>query len=204
MVGIEDPEASIKPRTDSTRLPLTDDERLAHGPFSLRDFFPGSARLEIESGKRHPERRYLGLERSLAYYRIARDRIARSALSNVRVLRCDAREFVAGIPDDFSDAFHAYFLDPWPKKKQRKRRLLTAEFLALLWSRTRPGGTLRIITDHEDYAANIRQSLAEAARAGAPWREEEWDAGGLPAPTHYELKYRAVGRELWKAHLRKA
>src|SRR5205085_133548 len=121
----------------SSRLPASPDEEFAHGDLPLARIFGGAVShfpLEvelgsgkglflIESGRRHPERRFLGVERSLAYYRIARDRIARSALPNVRVIRADGTEVVELLPEGSVDGFHAYFLDPWPKKKQRKRRL---------------------------------------------------------------------------------
>ena len=163
----------------------------------------GKGRFLIESGRRHPERNFLGFERSLAYYRIARDRVARSGLENVRVLRADARDLAALVPESGADAFHAYFLDPWPKKKQRKRRLLDRDFLDLLASRTRTSGLLRIVTDHREYAEAIRGSLAELQAEGRPWAEEEWGSREAPPPTHYELKYRAAGRPLYRFLLRR-
>src|SRR4029077_10828753 len=107
-----------------------------------------------ESGKRHADRNYLGLERSLSYYRVARDRVSRSGLENVRVLRAQAEEFVAFLADGSVSAFHAYFLDPWPKKKQKKRRLLQAPFLAAAFAKAGPASTFRIVTDHSEHAGS--------------------------------------------------
>lgn len=214
MVGIGDAKASTKPAEESTRTPVSPDEHFARGPFALESLFPHAAPLEvefgtgkgrflIESGRRHSERHYVGLERSLAYYRIARDRIRRSGLENVLLLRCDAAEFVAQIPDESVEGFHAYFLDPWPKKRQKKRRLIQADFLSSVYRKTRAGGFLRIVTDHPDYAAAIAEAVSLAAGAGAAWRSAGWEEGEIPPATHYELKYRVAGREFFRLHLRK-
>ena len=200
--------------TDSTRLPATPDELVLAGPFSPRALFPddrpleiefgsGKARFLIESGRRHPERNYLGMERSLSYYRVARDRVERSGLPNVRVVRAQAEEAAAFFGDSSVRAFHAYFLDPWPKKKQRKRRLLRAEFFAALFPKAAPGALFRMVTDHADYAAAIAEAIEEARKAGAGWEPAPWESEEAPPPTHYELKYRVLGRELHRFLLKK-
>jgi tRNA (guanine-N7-)-methyltransferase len=166
---------------------------VAGSPLEI-EFGTGKARFLIESARLRPDRRFLGIERSLAYYRIARDRVARSGLANARVVRADAAEAVEHLPPDSVAAFHAYFLDPWPKKKQRKRRLLGERFLSAAANGARSGALFRIITDHEDYGDSIAAAIENAISAGAPWRAAEWESAPAPPPTHYELKYRAAGR----------
>jgi len=192
----------------SPRLPIAPDEEFLHGRLPLSEIFAletarlpvevefgsGKGLFLIESGRRHPDRRYLGMERSLAYYRIARDRIEKSGLVNARVIRADAAEMVELLPDAEIEGFHAYFLDPWPKKKQRKRRLLGPHFLASAAAKAGAGALFRIVTDHADYAAAIAESIGACIAAGAPWRLASWDDASPPPPTHYELKYRAAGR----------
>jgi len=187
---------------------VTPDEEFVHGEPPLANLFPdvpsdapleielgtGKARFLIESGRLHPARRFLGIERSLAYYRIARDRIARSRLPHVRVIRADGAEIVDRLPPVSVAAFHAYFLDPWPKKKQQKRRLLGERFLSAAAVAARPGALFRIITDHPDYGDAIGSAIENAIASGTPWQSIEWDSAPPPPPTHYELKYRAAGR----------
>src|SRR5205085_6200754 len=84
----------------------------------------GKARFLIEASRAEPSHDFLGLERSLAYYRICRDRLARTGPGNARVLRADGRLFLhAALGPESLSALHVYFPDPWPKKKQKKRRL---------------------------------------------------------------------------------
>ena len=161
----------------------------------------GKARFLIESARAHPDRDFLGIERALAYYRICRERVARSGLQNARMLRADGRIFVDTALSPCSvRAFHIYFPDPWPKKKQKKRRLLDGVFLELVASRLKPGGILRIATDHPDYGSKLGL-LIETVPA---LERLPWDALALPPPTHYELKYAREGRPIWRFLARKS
>lgn len=160
----------------------------------------GKARFLIEAARAFPTHDFLGLELSLAYYRVCRERIVRSGLANARALRAEGRRFVELALEPASvRAFHVYFPDPWPKKRQRKRRLLDAATLGLLASRLEPGGLLRIATDHAGYAAAISPLLETV-----PVLERlAWTDLPSPPDTHYELKYRAEGRTIWRFLLRR-
>jgi len=160
----------------------------------------GKARFLIEAARRSPAHDFLGLELSLAYYRTCRDRVAREGASNLRVVRADGRRFVErALAPGSVRAFHVYFPDPWPKKKQRKRRLLDGTGLEVLASRLETGGTLRIATDHPDYAAAIGPLLDTVADL----ERLDWSSLPEPPPTHYELKYRAEGRPIFRFLLRR-
>jgi len=167
-------------------------------PFEI-EIGSGKARFLIAAARANPEHDFLGLERALSYYRVCRDRIARAGLENTRVLRADGRLFVEALSPDSVRAFHIYFPDPWPKKKQRKRRLLDAVMLELLASRLERGGMLRIATDHADYGS----TLGPLAATVSTLERLDWDAAPAPPPTNYEIKYRAEGRPIWRFLFRK-
>jgi tRNA (guanine-N7-)-methyltransferase len=155
----------------------------------------GKARFLVASARACPAHDFLGVERSLSYYRLCRERVARAGLSNVRVVRADGRMFVeTALAPASVHAFHIYFPDPWPKKKQRKRRLLDGVFLDLLAARLEPAGTLRIATDHPDYGADLGSLLETVAGL----ERLEWTSLPAPPPTHYELKYVEEGRPIWR------
>jgi tRNA (guanine-N7-)-methyltransferase len=160
----------------------------------------GKARFLIEAARRAPDHDFLGIELSLSYYRICRDRVDRSGLSNARVVRADARHFVeASLAPSSVSAFHVYFPDPWPKKRQRKRRLLDGVFLEILASRLKEGGCVRIVTDHADYGSGIDPLLATVADL----ERLEWSDMPPPPATHYEIKYRQEGRQIQRFLLRR-
>jgi tRNA (guanine-N7-)-methyltransferase len=154
----------------------------------------GRARFLVAAARANPAHDFLGIERALAYYRVCRERVARAGLANARVLRSDGRMFAESLRPRSVRAFHVYFPDPWPKKKQRKRRLLDAVTLDLLAERLEHGGTLRIATDFAEYGRAIRSSLETVAALEGL----EWDALPAPPPTSYEVKYRAEGRPIWR------
>jgi tRNA (guanine-N7-)-methyltransferase len=202
----------VEPRPAGGRFPGSPDEELwGDEPFDAALVFGRRAPLEIEIGsgkarflleaaRRAPAHDFLGIELALAYYRICRDRVARAAFSNVRILRADGRRFAErALAAGSVRAFHVYFPDPWPKKRQRKRRLLDGVGLEILSTRLEPGGLLRVVTDHADYAAAIAPLLETV-----PGLERlEWSALPAPPETHYELKYREDGRPLWRFLLRR-
>jgi tRNA (guanine-N7-)-methyltransferase len=197
----------------STRtFPDSPDEELWFGrSFVAQEFFgrrapleieigSGKARFLIEAARRNPAHDFLGIERALAYYRVCHERLARSGLDNGRVIRADARLFVTGaVAPESVHAFHVYFPDPWPKKRQRKRRLLDGVFLETIASRLEAGGLLRIVTDHPGYSDEF-EPIVKSVRT---LEEIGWDSLPEPPPTHYEIKYREEGRPIRKFLLRK-
>ena len=189
------------------RWPGTPDEELWFGrSFDAESVFGRRAPLEVEigSGKARfliasaqsfPDRDYLGIERSLSYYRICRARISRAAVTNARIVRGDGRIFVeTALAPRTVAAFHVYFPDPWPKKKQKKRRLLDGIFLELLGARLVPGGILRIATDHPDYGRTLGPLLDTVPAL----ERVAWTSLPPPPPTHYEIKYEKEGRPIWR------
>jgi tRNA (guanine-N7-)-methyltransferase len=113
----------------------------------------------------NPERNYLGIEvHKPGIGRLLRE-IEKNSLTNIRIVEHDAVETLERmIAGGSIAAFHVFFPDPWPKKRHRKRRLITRPFTALLADRLRPGGYIYMVTDWEDYA---RWALAElSATAG--------------------------------------
>jgi len=195
------------------RWPESPDEEIhSGGPFDPEQSFGRIAPLEVEIGsgkalflleaaRRAPAHDFLGIELSLAYYRICRGRVARSGAPNVRVLRADGRRFVeTSLPPGSVHAFHIYFPDPWPKKRQRKRRLLDGPFLEILAARLAPGGVVRIATDHASYG-----SLIDPLLESVPSLERlPWQALPSPPPTHYEIKYAAESRPIHRFLLRRS
>ena len=82
----------------------------------------------------------------------------------------DERVFIASCPAELItvlfdkqrlDGVYINFPDPWEKKRLRKHRLLTAEFLDRLAVRIKPGGFFSFKTDHVEYFNSVLELLRE-------------------------------------------
>ncbi|HEY2677080.1 MAG TPA: tRNA (guanosine(46)-N7)-methyltransferase TrmB [Steroidobacteraceae bacterium] len=78
-------------------------------------------------------------------------------LKNLRVICADAVEVLRDhVPDESFDEILVFFPDPWHKKRHHKRRLIEERFVAALAAKLRAGGILRLATDWQAYAEQMR------------------------------------------------
>ena len=189
-------------------------------PIDLQRLFSRAAplHLEIGSGKgtfllnyarQHPEINLLGIEWANKYYRYSVDRMRRWQITNVRILRADAREFIAAyLPDQCIAAFHIYFPDPWPKKRHHKRRFFQPAVLNQVARCLTSDGQLRTATDHAEYfeiISDLLQNHPETARHFEPiefFPSEAADPGEWVG-SNFERKYRKEGRNIYTLAVRK-
>ena len=98
-------------------------------------------------------------------------------LTNLRVIQGDVHLVLHDMFGDKSfDGIHLFFPDPWPKKRHNKRRIVNADFLALIAAKIKDGGYIHIATDWVPYAEWIEEvfaasSLFEGGKIDRPdWR----------------------------------
>jgi tRNA (guanine-N7-)-methyltransferase len=156
----------------------------------------GKGRFLLAAAAARPDVLHLGIEWANKYLRVAESRALKRGLTNVRFARVDAREMLPVIPDRSVAAFYVFYPDPWPKKRQRKRRFFDAATVGHLARALVPGGWLHVITDHDDY-----WSVIEPLVDRDPGFERQPEFGGpqfpLPADgalTNFEEKYGREGR----------
>jgi len=122
--------------------------------------------------------------------------IEAQGLANIRIHADDATALLEAAPEGAFARIYILYPDPWPKRRQRKRRLISDATVALLARVLKPGGEVRFATDIDDYAGwTLRRFLAcrefvWAASGADDWRQP-W--AGWTA-TRYEAKARAAGR----------
>jgi tRNA (guanine-N7-)-methyltransferase len=159
----------------------------------------GKGRFLLEQAALRPEVNFLGVEWSLKYLRLAKERARRRGLGNVRLFRGDARHVLqALVPDQSVARVHVYCPDPWPKKRHRKRRLFTPSTIVHLERVLVPGGYLDLSTDVREYFEEIRLMVPKACGL----REATDPLFPIEAPegrTSYEAKYITTGRPIHRA-----
>lgn len=125
--------------------------------------------------------------------------IERRQLTNLRVLRHDAVELLAqGLGPGALDRVQLFFPDPWPKTRHHKRRILSAQFVALLGRVIRPGGTFHAATDWGPYA---EQMLAALEAPGSPFMNTAGPGRYAERPagrplTRFERRGERLGHEV--------
>lgn len=165
----------------------------------------GKGAFLLRQARAHPERNYLGIEWANKYCRFAADRMARWSLTNVRLLRTDARHFVIHrLPPGCLAALHVYHPDPWPKKRHHKRRLFNAAFVDAAARVLSRGGRLAVQTDHAGYfEAIIALASGHPLLESAPFADDENGSAGERTETNYEIKYEREGRPIYRAAWRR-
>ena len=122
-------------------------------------FGMGDATAEI--AKAHPENGYIAIEVHPPGIGKLLLLIEEHELTNVYIIEGDAIEILQTMFADHSiNGFHLFFPDPWPKLKHNKRRIVNAEFLALVHQKLKSGGYINIATDWVPYAEWIRDTFS--------------------------------------------
>jgi tRNA (guanine-N7-)-methyltransferase len=116
--------------------------------------------------------------------------VEKEGLDDVRIAHADALALLDRVPADSLHEIRILFPDPWPKERQQHRRLVRADVVAACTDRLRVGGTLRLATDDDDYAAAMLAACATDVRLEGGRFD---DAPDRPT-TRFEQRALAAGR----------
>ncbi len=154
--------------------------------------------------ERNPEIGFLGCEPFINGVAKLLSAVEEGGLTNIRLLADDARLLMAALQPGALDRVFVLFPDPWPKRRHWARRFVGPENLPELARVLRPGGELRIATDHPGYLDWILAHMTQCrdfdwlAERSTDWlnRPDDWQ------PTRYERKSLA-GRPHYLRFLRR-
>ena len=98
-----------------------------------------------------------------------------------------------GSPPASLDRVYLLYPDPWPKRRQRKRRFVSDETLAALARVVRPGGACRFATDIDDYAGWDARPGPALARLALDRRGDPTTGAALGGLARHPLRGQGLG-----------
>lgn len=125
----------------------------------------GQGHAILHAATSHPDTNFLAVEVFRAGLARTIIRAELAELTNLRLAEINAPELLENyLPEGSVDELWVFFPDPWKKVRHHKRRLVNADFAQIAFQALRPGGVLRLATDWENYAEQMREVLDADAR----------------------------------------
>jgi tRNA (guanine-N7-)-methyltransferase len=157
----------------------------------------GNGDFTIYLSKKFPEAEVVGIEISKKSIEKLKKKIEKEGIKNIRIIHSDAKIALSSFPDNSISAIFFNFPDPWWKRRHRKRRLFTADFISLLSKKLKSGGAIEIATDHLHYGGEIWRNFESSALF-------RFGFGNYPVltfvlnkkKTKYEEKYWRMGKTI--------
>ena len=202
----------LSPRQKQLMAEMLDTYRVPEGnaPVRLEEMFPeagavwleigfGGAEHMIRQAVMNPGTGIIGCEPFLEGVAKALGGLEETGARNIRVWPDDVRLLLSRLPDRSLDRVFILFPDPWPKRRQQKRRLIQPEFLNALHPKLKPGSAVRFATDVKSYADEALLTFLEDGRfAWEASRADDWRAAPSDhVQTRYESKQLGDCRPVW-------
>ncbi len=158
----------------------------------------GKGRFITETAKQNPDVFYIGIEREPGALVMAAEKAMKDEIKNILFLSADA----AGLCEVFEkgevSGIYLNFSDPWPRKKQAKRRLTHGDFLAKYDEVLCDDGFIFFKTDNTKL---FEFSLNSMSEYGLKLRNITFDlaASGMDnVVTEYEARFMEQGMNIYR------
>ena len=158
--------------------------------------------LEIGSGKggflsqmakNNKKYEFLGVEMQKTALAIACKYIEKDSIDNLRFFASDVSLLFEKFEEGSFDYIFLNFSDPWPKKRQHKRRLTYPTFLKQYYKLLKKGGRLIFKTDNELLFVDSLEYLKESEFKLISYTDDYDGLDVFDAQTEYETKFRSQG-----------
>ena len=159
----------------------------------------GNGELLVATAAENPDTDFIGVEVHEPGVGHCLLRLHEQSLTNVRLINHDAIDVLnRQIPDGALHGVNLFFPDPWPKKRQHKRRIVQPDFVMLLGRKIAPGGFFHAATDWANYAEHIDRTVTETP----VFRAIKTETSKRPE-TKFELRGKRLGHEIWERTYRR-
>lgn len=156
----------------------------------------GKGRFICGKAERNPDKKFIAFERVADVNMMAMEKAFAAGLTNVRFHNGDAKELCNLLPPHSVDTVYLNFSDPWPKKRNAKRRLTSPLFLEMYKGLLAPDAVIYFKTDNIGLFEYSLETFAECGYTLSNVCYDLHNDGVLSAnniQTEYEEKFSEKG-----------
>ena len=161
----------------------------------------GKGKFTAETAQANPDVLLIAVERCREAMVVAMEKAQAMGLTNVFYIDMDVAEIESIFAPGEIDRLFINFPDPWPRKKNAKRRLTHRGFLEKYCAVVKPGGEFHFKTDN---APLFAFSLEEFAACGLETKNVTEDLhkdGVVGIMTGYEEKFHQLGTPIHRCEV---
>ncbi|WP_457592471.1 tRNA (guanosine(46)-N7)-methyltransferase TrmB [Hydrogenimonas sp.] len=155
----------------------------------------GSGRHLVHQAKQNPDVHLIGLEIHRPSLEQVLRRIELDSIENLWVIDYDARLFMELLPSDRVERIFVHFPVPWDKKPHR--RVISDAFLEESMRVLKPGGTLELRTDSENYFRYAMETFTRPERVKLSLMKNMEAA----VRSKYEDRWRRLEKNIYEIHV---
>lgn len=196
---------NLAARMEKTAAVLIDEPCALKGRWL--DEFKGYSRLHVELGcgkgsftcktaQAEPDTLLVAIERVDDALVMAMEKACAAEIGNVRFISMDAGALGDVFAEGEADRIYINFCDPWPKKKQFKRRLTAPEFLKSYKSILKDGGEIHFKTDNVPLFDWSVETFTEAGYELSEVTHDLHRDGVRGIMTDYEARFYGQGQPI--------
>ncbi len=156
----------------------------------------GKGRFTAELAKTIPSKLLVAVERVPEAMVVAMERVCEAELENVRFSGADVKMLSEMFAPGEASRIYINFCDPWPSRRNEKKRLTSPGFLALYRTVLKDGGEIHFKTDNQElFTYSLHQF--ESCGFSVSMATRDLHLGGIKGIlTNYEEKFIAEGKPI--------
>lgn len=164
----------------------------------------GKGSYSQEMAKMNPDEAFAAIEKNESAAGMAARKYDEEPLANLRLIYGDASDLRSWFGSGEVNVIHLNFSDPWPKKRNAKRRLSSPAFLEQYRDILSDDGEIQMKTDNSSL---FEYSVLQMLQAGFILEDISVDFRREPHPedavTEYEKKFMEAGNPIYRSVWRK-
>lgn len=178
--------------------------RLDNGKKLHVEIGTGKGSYSHEMAKMNPDESFAAIEKNESAAGMAARKYDEDPQANLRLIYGDASDLRSWFGNGEVNVIHLNFSDPWPKKRNAKRRLSSPAFLEQYRDILSEDGEIQMKTDNSSL---FEYSVLQMLQAGFILEDISVDFRREPHPedavTEYEKKFMEAGNPIYRSVWRK-